>query len=312
MVYLFGMLDGALPLVVLALALEVVVGDPVTRWHPVALFGRAVAAVLRLVPRASPRAQLGFGAALVGGSVGLVALGSALALAWLGSLAPPPGTLVGALLFKVSFSYRQLRTETLGVAAALRDQDLVGARHRLSALVSRDTGDLDSSRASSAAIESLAENLCDSVVAPFTYFVLFGVPGALAYRAINTLDAMVGYHGEYEYLGKVAARVDDVANWVPARVTAGLLAVGAWLGGADAAAALAVGLREHRQTESPNAGWPMAAMAGALRVRLEKPGHYVLGSRFPAPAPSGIPRAVRIADWVVGLLAAALVGLALT
>jgi adenosylcobinamide-phosphate synthase len=149
----------------------------------------------------------------------------------------------------------------------------------------------------SAAIESLAENLSDSFVAPLFYFVILGVPGALAYRAINTLDAMIGYHGRFEYLGKVAARLDDLVNWLPARLTAYLLALGGALFIPEGGPARSTGgrlsvvfpqegagmrawqiaRRDHAQTESPNAGWPMAAMAGALGVRLEKVGHYVLG-----------------------------------
>src|SRR5207248_10894746 len=114
--------------------------------------------------------------------------------------------ILGAFLLKIAFAYRQLRSEALRVAAALAIGRYEAARSPLSALVSRDTAALSPSLAASAAVESLAENLCDSVVAPFLYYVLLGVPGALAYRALNTLDAMIGYHGRFEYLGKAAAR----------------------------------------------------------------------------------------------------------
>src|SRR5581483_9908976 len=111
-----------------------------------------------------------------------------------------------------SFSYRQLEREAGRVAGEIEAGHLVGARAALGALVSRDTGELSADLAASAAIESLAENLCDSVVAPLCFFLIWGVPGALAYRAVNTWDAMIGYHGRYEYLGKAAARLDDLAN----------------------------------------------------------------------------------------------------
>ena len=304
------MLAASFPVLGLALALEGLVGDPVTRWHPVALFGRGVALLLRVAPGVGPARQVAFSAALVGGSVGLIGLGSAAALALLSDFSPLGNVLLGAILLKVSFSYRQLRSEALGVARVLREENLAAARDRLSALVSRDTVGLDTGRAASAAIESLAENLCDSVVAPFFYYVLLGVPGALAYRAINTLDAMIGYHGRYEYLGKVAARTDDLANWVPARVTAALMVLASWLGEAGAVSAARGALSDHARTESPNAGWPIAAMAGAIGVTLEKPEHYLIG-RGPAPSPADVARAVRVADRAFGLAAAALVGIAL-
>jgi adenosylcobinamide-phosphate synthase len=151
--------------------------------------------------------------------------------------------------------------------------------------------------AASAAIESIAENLSDSLVAPLFYYVVFGVPGALAYRAINTLDAMIGYHGRYEYLGRAAAKLDDLANLIPARLTAALLFFAAGLAGASPRAALAIGLRDHARTESPNAGWPMAVMGGALGVELEKVGHYVLGRPAEDPSPEAIRRAIPIARW---------------
>ncbi|NJN68054.1 MAG: cobalamin biosynthesis protein, partial [Chloroflexaceae bacterium] len=154
-----------------------------------------------------------------------------------------------------------------------------------------------------AAIESLAENTSDSVVAPLLAYALGGLPGAFAYRAANTLDAMVGYRGRYEYLGKVPARLDDLLNLVPARLTALLIAAAAVGCSADAPQAWQVMWRDHALTASPNAGWPMAAVAGALGVRLEKMGHYCLNERGRAPTAADIRRAGR----VVGVAAASLV-----
>jgi adenosylcobinamide-phosphate synthase len=123
----------------------------------------------------------------------------------------------------------------------------------------------------------VAENACDSFVAPLFYFMLLGVPGAIAYRVVNTLDAMIGYHEKYEYLGKFASRLDDVLNYVPARLTALLLVLATFLSRRDAKTSWQVALSDHSKTESPNAGWPMAAVAGALNVQLEKVEHYKLG-----------------------------------
>jgi adenosylcobinamide-phosphate synthase len=290
-----------------AIGMEVLVGDPVSRWHPVALFGRLVSCLVDGAPGEWGPHQLVYGAAAVAVSVGGVALASALALWALEQVAPLAAVLAGGLLLKTSFSYRQLEREAIGVAGEIEAGRLAGARTALRALVSRDTAHLSEEQAASAAVESLAENLCDSVVAPLCFFVLWGVPGALAYRAINTWDAMAGYHGRYEYLGRAAARLDDLANLIPARLTAGLLVLAAAITRADATRALAAAWRDHGRTESPNAGWPMAAMAGALGVRLEKAGYYCLGERFPLCSAADVHRSVRISR--VATTLAALLGL---
>jgi adenosylcobinamide-phosphate synthase len=131
-------------------------------------------------------------------------------------------------------------------------------------------------------------------LAPILYYSLFGLPAAMAYRASNTLDAMIGYHGVYEDLGKMAARLDDLLNLLPARMSACFLVGAAFMGRGDGRAALRALAKNHARTESPNAGWPMSATAGALHVRLEKMGHYRLGDRFPAPTPTDVHRAVRL------------------
>jgi adenosylcobinamide-phosphate synthase len=164
-------------------------------------------------------------------------------------------------------------------------------------LVSRDTAALDAPLLAAAAIESLAENASDSVVAPLLAYALAGLPGACAYRAVNTLDAMVGYRGRYEYLGKVPARLDDLLNIAPARLTGLLIVAAAALCGADARQAWRAMWRDHATTDSPNAGYPMAAIAGALGVRLEKAGHYCLNAGGRAPTAED----VRRASWVVGV-----------
>jgi len=142
-------------------------------------------------------------------------------------------------------------------------------------------------------------------MAPLVAYALFGLPGAVAYRAVNTLDAMIGYRGRYEYLGKAAARLDDLLNLIPARLTAGLLLVAGALARADVAGGVRVLGRDRRRTASPNAGWPMAAMAGLLGVTLEKPGHYRLGDGTAAVGAADIDRA-----WRIVAIAAALAAIA--
>jgi adenosylcobinamide-phosphate synthase len=175
------------------------------------------------------------------------------------------------------------------------------ARLDLAALVSRNTSRLDTPLLAAAAIESLAENASDSFVAPLLYYQLFGLPGAFAYRALNTMDAMLGYHGRYEFLGKVPARLDDAANLIPARLTALLLVIATRLTGADARSAWDRLRRDHARTSSPNAGYPMSTMAGALGVRLEKVGHYRLNESGRAPEPRDIHRAARIVSCALAL-----------
>jgi adenosylcobinamide-phosphate synthase len=156
-------------------------------------------------------------------------------------------------------------------------------RAALSHLCSRDARALTRSELCGATVESLSENASDSFVAPLFWYALVaslggpGLVGVAAYRATNTLDAMVGYRGQYEYLGKVAARLDDVLNWVPARLTALVLLVAAALCRLNVKQAWHVAWRDHSATESPNAGWPMALAAGALNVELTKRDVYVLG-----------------------------------
>ena len=208
--------------VLLAGLLDALFGEPPNALHPVAWLGRLIAALDRRCPRGGSRHELAWGVLLVAITVAVTAaVGVALALT-LGHLPWWLALPLGAAALKIAFSLRGLVAAGHTVQRAL-ETDTEAARAGLLALVSRSR-DLETPQIASAAIESLAENLTDSVVAPLLYFALFGLPGALVYRAVNTMDAMVGYHGSYEHLGKPAARLDDVANWLPARLT-GLLLV---------------------------------------------------------------------------------------
>ncbi|MGS0755062.1 CobD/CbiB family cobalamin biosynthesis protein [Roseateles sp. GG27B] len=176
------------------------------------------------------------------------------------------------LLLKPLLAWAMLRDEVLAVEAAL-GRSLEDGRTQLARLVSRDTGQLSAEEVREAAIETLAENLNDSVVAPLFWFALLGLPGAAVYRFANTADAMWGYRGVWEWAGKWAAMADDLLSWLPARLTA--LALLGWRPGLLCALA-----QEARRTPSPSSGWPMAAMALRLEVRLAKPGvHAERGRR---------------------------------
>lgn len=287
-----------------ALTVDALVGDgEAVAWHPVAVAGRALERGCAPLRRLSPARQLAGGAAVVAAVAGAAAAG-AWAVERLAGRGPAGWVLVGVAL-KPAFSLRQLLEEGDRVAGALEAGDLPAARTRLSSLVSRPTAGLPAGLVASAAIESLAENLADSVVAPLLCFSLFGLPGAAVYRVVNTADAMIGYRDERVWLGKAAARADDALNLVPARLSVVALAAAAALleGGGAGRRALRAAWREAGHTASPNAGWPMAAMAGALGRRLEKRGHYVLGAAHPEPDASDVRRAraiVRLAALLAG------------
>jgi len=226
--------------------------------------------------------------------IGLFTAATYSILFYLKSLSFVAYVIIGAALLKSTFSLKELRGVALKVKKLLLREKLDEAHRELCSLVSRDTRGLPESLLVSATVESVAENTCDSFVAPLFYFLLFGVPGAIAYRVVNTLDAMVGYHGKYEYLGKFASKLDDMLNFIPARLTALLLVLASFLSGRGARVAWRIALSEHSKTESPNAGWTMAAVAGALNVQLEKVGHYKLGRANAPLAPETIDAALKL------------------
>lgn len=278
-------MPGALTLalaVPLAWMLDAAFGEPRDALHPVAWLGRAVAPAGRWL-----RAQKPF-LAFVGGAVlwlvgaALVAgLAAALQSAVL-SLSPWLALPLTALLLKPTFAWRMLRDEAAAVESAMSN-GLAAARSRLARLVSRDVQLLDADLVRETAIETVAENLNDSLVAPLFWYALFGLPGAAVYRFANTLDAMWGYRGAWEWAGKWCARADDVLSWVPARITALLLVPPRLWASLPAQA---------RVTPSPNGGWAMGAMALRLGVRLRKPGVYALNADARSPGADDVQRAL--------------------
>ena len=260
---------------------------------------------------AAGRAALGVGSRVhllvAGGAVTLsVMLVAAAIAAALGALTPRLGwlgLLVDALALKSMLSLRGLAACALAVGADLRRTDLTAARAAVGRdLVSRSTAALDAGQVASATVESVAENLTDAFLAPLLFFLVFGLPGAVAYRVVNTADAMIGYReGPLRHFGRVAARLDDLLNLVPARVAALALVAAAPLAGGDGRRAFETMRRNHARTASPNAGWTMAAMAGALGVALEKPGAYRLGDGRP-PTADDVARAVGVMALAAALM----------
>ena len=296
---------------ILALLLDLALGEPPNRLHPTVWMGKTVALAERVAPgpQSSPAVQL-----LVGAAMALAIPAAWGAAAWaitfgLLQLHPLAYLLVVAVLLKTTFSVRMLQVVAADIGRILTAGDIAEARRRMSALVSRDTSELTTGQMAAGAIESVAENITDSIVGPLLAFALFGLPGAVAYRAVNTLDSMVGYRGRYEYLGKASARLDDLVNLIPARLAAMLL----WLAtvampGMAGGRSWRIMLAHRGRTESPNAGWTMAAMAGGLGVTLEKVGHYRLGDPAPEPEAHHIGWANRALYATTGLAAAAAMG----
>jgi adenosylcobinamide-phosphate synthase len=200
----------------------------------------------------------------------------------------------GALLLKTTFSIQGLAKAADVTRQTLERRGIEQARLSLRSLVSRDATRLTGAQVSMAAIESVAENTTDSCIGPWLAFAIFGLPGAVAYRALNTLDSTIGYHGRHEYLGKASARLDDLANLIPARLSAVLMLAAGALLGLSAGRGWRTLQRDRQLTESPNAGWTISAMSGLLGVALEKHGHYRIGDGLPGPLPSHIGGSVRV------------------
>ena len=290
--------------VAMALGIDLSLGEPPACMHPVVWLGRLIAELERHAPR-TDRARLLYGAASGGCVTGGCAAAGTLAERLAGTLPAGGRVVTSAWLLKTTFSLQGLAGAAQSVRVALEREDIDAARMALRSLVSRDVRTLSPALLAAAATESVAENAGDSLVGPLLFYGVAGLPGALAYRAANTFDSMWGYHGDYEFLGKAAARLDDLANLLPARVTGLLIVAASGLCGHSTRAAWRGMWRDHARTASPNAGWPMSAMAGALGVELEKIDHYRLGSPGTHPTPQSIEHAVRILRVVAAIVVAA-------
>jgi adenosylcobinamide-phosphate synthase len=262
--------------IVLAFLLDALIGDPKWLPHPVRLIGRAIEKMeLALRPRI--KNQKLAGVMLVVVIVGAALTASLIAIWALRSFEDGAAAILArTLIIYLVATTISLRGLVESVKGVLQSHDLDDARKRLSHIVGRDTQGLDKDGVRRAAVETLAENTSDGVVAPLFYLAIGGLPLAVLYKAVNTLDSMVGYKNEeYIKMGWASARLDDLLNYVPARITGLLLALAALLmPGARMTEALRVMLRDGRKHPSPNAGVPEAAVAGALGIRLGGPSTY--------------------------------------
>nr|WP_321270163.1 adenosylcobinamide-phosphate synthase CbiB [uncultured Tolumonas sp.] len=260
-----------------AFLLDLILGDPHHWPHPIRWIGNSISWVqkkIRAVCHSEPALYIG------GAVLWVVIVGTTWLITWavisgLISINIWLGRLVELWLAYTILAGRCLSDAAMDVYRALDSGSLANSRRLLSYIVGRDTSQLNETQITLGVVETVAENTVDGVIAPLFYLFLGGVPLAMAYKAINTLDSMVGYKNEkYKAIGCVSARIDDLANLIPARISWLLLTMAAWGLKLDARQAFKIGWRDRYQHKSPNCGWPEASVAGALGVRLGGPNSY--------------------------------------
>ena len=275
--------------VAFALALDFGLGDPKSRYHPTAWVGAIFAWLAPHARSSNAGSERLRGAAVLFLVVALVAVLAYLAghfLAHVSGLQLGParilllaGAALGAgLLLKTTIAIRGMEEHASRIMDLLTRGDLEGSRASLAMIVKRPTGSLDRQHVISAALESISENIVDGITGPLFYFAFFGLAGAFVYRAVNTADSMMGYRNDvFRNIGWFSARCDTVLNFVPSRLTSMIMVIAGMAVGCNWRRSVEVMRRDGPKTESTNAGYPMATMAGALGVRFEKLGNYVLG-----------------------------------
>jgi len=293
-------MDFMLEAFLLAVAIDIVFGEPHLNFHPVAWIGKLIGFMDAHAPRRFRRIYGIFMALSTVMLAVTIGYGTVMTLY---QLSPFISLLATAFLLKSTFSLSFLWQVSWDIYGDLKAGRIESARARLPALVGRNTKGLDEGHMASCVIESLGESFVDGILSPLFYFALFGIPGALAYRAINQLDAMVGYKDEkHRETGWASARIDDLANFVPARLAVLMMA----LVSGHPIRAIKAAMHDGRKAPSINSGYPMAAFGGALGVRLEKLGFYVLGEGLRPCGVVDITGAIRLNQSLSAILAAAI------
>jgi len=271
-------------IVAFALLLDFLVGDPKTKYHPTAWIGKLIASLVPFTKSDSVRKELIGGILLVSVIVVtvctvLVVLDIGISLLTIDIVSLIVSIAVGSILLKTTIAIRGMQKHALAVVDAVEKGDLGSARNHLSMIVKRDTKNLDKNHILSGVLESVSENTVDGITGPLFYYAIFGLPGAFVYRAINTVDSMIGYKTTlFKNVGWFGAKCDTVLNYAPSRLTGLVMILGALILGYNWKESLYIMRRDSGKLESTNAGFPMAALAGALGTRLEKMDYYTIGN----------------------------------
>ena len=269
----------------LAIFLDLVFGDPRNKYHPTAWIGQFIGNLVLLFKNENPNLEKFGGVLVVFISTTIIAALLLMLNLKLDSIIVNEFVsiiviiLVSAILLKTTIAIKGMEKHALAVTNALENDDINEARINLAMITKRKTKNLDKNHILSGVLESISENTVDGITGPLFYFALFGLPGAFVYRVINTIDSMIGYKTEmFKNLGWFGANCDNILNYIPSRLTAMTMVFGAMLLGHDWKNCYDIFRRDGKKTDSPNAGYPMAALAGALGTTFEKIEHYSLGN----------------------------------
>ena len=268
-----------------ALILDLIIGDPRNKYHPTAWIGNFISNLVPLFKNENPYLEKFGGILIVLISTAVVG-GLLLVLnlkldSIIGNelLTIIVTIIVGAILLKTTIAIRGMEKHALAVVEALENDDIDEARTNLAMITKRKTKDLDKNHVLSGVLESISENTVDGITGPLFYFALFGLPGAFVYRVINTIDSMIGYKTEiFRNLGWFGAKCDTVLNYLPSRITGLVMVLASMLLGNNWKQSYQILKKDSDKTSSPNAGYPMAALAGALDTKFQKVDHYTIGS----------------------------------
>ena len=294
-------------IIVIALIVDKLFGDPPNKFHPVAWMGWLIADLQKNAPKEGKWEQFRYGGYIISTGASIM-----VGIGWIIEqvikiLSIPSKWLIGGTALKLMLALRGLSKAGESIQKAISAGDISEARRLVSwHLVSRDTSQLDESQLAAATIESIAENTSDGVIGPLFYYAIWGLPGVIVYRFANTADAMLGYRDEKrEWLGKIPARFDDILNIIPARLTTFLFLMSGKITGRNTERAIGIWQRDQHLTDSPNAGHPMSMAAGLLDVKLEKEGQYTLGAGNRSPQADDIEKMIelsRIATYLAATL----------
>ncbi len=277
------MIIESIAIIFFALTIDFTLGDPKNKFHPTAWIGSLIAKITPSLKNSSNTLEKLGGIILIIISSAIVAsliilLDVGINMITTDYLSIIISIIVGGILLKTTIAIKGMEKHALAVVNSLENNNIISARNNLSMIVKRNTKDLDKNHVFSGVVESISENTVDGITGPLFYFGLFGLPGAFVYRVINTADSMIGYKTNiFKNIGWFAANCDTILNYIPSRLTGFVMIFSAMILGYDWKRSYKIMIRDGGKTLSPNAGYPMAAIAGALGTRFEKIDHYFLG-----------------------------------